>query len=142
VGILAVERCMRLMRLLILAAAGVATAACASSTSPSHTLDSGVQGVTMVGPSCPVQPETTLCPDRPLANAKLTVTVQRSATVVATGRSDADGRFRIPLAPGTYVLHPANSSNSAVPPSASARPFLIHPHTYTEIRVNFDSGIR
>ena len=96
----------------------------------------------MVGPTCPVQQETAICPDQPLASANLTVTRQGSATVVATTRSDGHGHFRIPLAPGAYILHPANPSDSAVPPSAPARPFLVHPHGYTELTVKFDSGIR
>jgi hypothetical protein len=131
------------MRLLILALVGLATAACAASRpSPSQPLDSGVQGVTMVGPTCPVQPDTAACPDQPFAKANLTVTRQGSATVVATGRSDADGYFRIPLAPGAYTLHPANPAGTAVPPSAPARAFLVHPDAYTQLTLRFDSGIR
>jgi hypothetical protein len=134
---------MRPIRLLILALVGLGTAACAASeTSPPQPLDSGVQGITMVGPTCPVQQENAACPDQPLANANLTVTRESSATTVATGRSDADGHFRIPLAPGNYVLQPANPSGDAVPPSAPARPFVVHPHAYTEVPVKFDSGIR
>jgi hypothetical protein len=141
-GIPAVGRGMGPIRLLILALVGLGTAACAASgTSPPQALDSGVQGVTMVGPTCPVQQETA-CPDQPLASANLTVTRQGSATTVATGRSDADGHFRIPLAPGAYILRPANPSGDAVPPSAPARPFVVHPHAYTELTVKFDSGIR
>jgi hypothetical protein len=131
------------MRLLILTLIVFGTAACAASgTSPPKPLDSGVQGVTMVGPTCPVQQEAAACPDQPLARASLTITREGSATTVATGRSDADGHFRIPLAPGAYILHPANPSGSAMPPSAPARPFLVHPHAYTEVTVEFDSGIR
>jgi hypothetical protein len=131
------------MRLLILALVGLAAAACAASgTSPPQPLDSGVQGVALVGPTCPVQRETAACPDQPLAKVNLTVTRQGSATMAANGRSDANGHFRIPLAPGAYTLHPANPAGTAVPPSAPPRPFLVHPHAYTELTVRFDSGIR
>jgi hypothetical protein len=137
------RRCVGSIRLIILALVALATAACAGGgASPPQALDSGVQGVTMVGPTCPAQQENAACPDRPLADANLHVTRQGSAAMVATGRSDADGRFRIPLAPGAYVLHPANPSGSAVPPSAPARPFSVDPHAYTELTVRFDSGIR
>jgi hypothetical protein len=134
---------MRPIRLLILALVAIAGTACgAVGGSPPRALDSGVQGVTMVGPTCPVQRDTAACPDQPLANANLSVTRQGAATVVATGRSDADGQFRIPIAPGAYVLHPANPSGGAVPPTAPARPFVVHPHAYTELTVRYDSGIR
>jgi hypothetical protein len=131
------------IRLIIVALVALATAACAAGgTSPPQALDSGVQGVTMVGPTCPVQRENAACPDQPLANASLTVTRQGSTAVVATGHSDADGRFRISLVPGAYMLLPANPSGSAVPPSAPARPFSVDPHAYTELTVRFDSGVR
>ena len=134
---------MRPIRMLILALTGLAIVACAgSSTSQHQPLDSGVQGVTMVGPTCPAQPEAADCPDQPLATANLTITRQGSATVVATGRSDADGRFRIPLDPGTYTLHPSNPAGTTTPPSASAQSFVVHPHIYTALTVSFDSGIR
>jgi hypothetical protein len=132
----------RSIRVLILLVLGAATVACATSGTRPGALDSGVQGVIAVGPSCPVQPATLPCPDQPLADVDLTVIRQGSTTVVGGARSDAKGRFRIPLAPGAYVLNRAEPSNGAVPASARARPFLIYAHTFTELRMTFDSGIR
>jgi hypothetical protein len=134
---------MRPIRLLILALVGLANVGCAAiGTSQHQPPDSGVQGITMVGPTCPGQPDAATCPDQPLAKANLTITRQGSATVLATGQSDANGHFRIPLDPGAYTLRPTNPAGTSLPPLASPRPFVVHPHTFTELTISFDSGIR
>jgi peptidoglycan/xylan/chitin deacetylase (PgdA/CDA1 family) len=53
--------------------------------------------------------------------------------------TDENGRFRIPLAPGEYILHPESPN---VMPFASDQSFIVEVGIYTEIIVNYDSGIR
>lgn len=70
-------------------------------------VDSGVSGQTMVDGGCPVLRPESPCPDRPLP-ARIVVVAADSAAIVTSIDTDSDGRFRIPLAPGRYVLQPSN----------------------------------
>jgi hypothetical protein len=115
---------------------------CASSsgqgTSPA--LASGIVGRTMVGPECPVMQAASPCPDRPL-QAQLVVTAAGSTEAVATVVTDGTGHFRIPLAPGSYTVHPGNLTGTALP---TAQPVTVTVVTgrFTDLTISFDSGIR
>jgi hypothetical protein len=102
--------------------------------------DSGIQGTTTVDSGSPIVYSTPR-PRRPLA-ARLLISPQRVDTAAAiTAESDAQGRFRVPLAPGTYTVHPENLTGAPVP---TARPttVTVHPGTWTDLDIQFDSGIR
>jgi hypothetical protein len=120
--------------------AGCAHSAPAGSTSTASLPDSGIQGRTMVDAGSPMVYGRTPSPDRPLS-ARLTVTGEHDARSVAEATSDADGRFRIPLPPGTYVLHPANLTGSVVP-AATPMTVTVAPGAFTSVTVSFDSGVR
>jgi hypothetical protein len=78
------------------------------------------------------------CPDQPLV-ADLEVQDLR-ARVVARGRSEADGRYRIAVGPGEYMLVPLSPSVGL--PFASPIPITVHEGNWTEADVFYDSGIR
>ena len=91
------------VRLLVLVLALVAAvAACgAAAKAPA---DSGVRGRVFIGPLCPVVQEGVPCPDAPF---EASIRIRReSGKAVKTVRSGKDGRFRVNLAPGRYVLSP------------------------------------
>jgi hypothetical protein len=125
----------RSLRTLVLAliAAGL-LAACRSPA----TLDSGVEGRVWVGPMCPVIQEGVDCPDAPLA-AELVVEGENGRTV-ARGESDADGLYRIPLAPGDYRLVPQPGENRL--PWAPTQDFRVTADEWVRLDVYYDSGIR
>jgi hypothetical protein len=100
--------------------------------------DSGIRGRAVVGPMCPVEIAGTPCPDRPL-QAKFEV-VDASGKVVDTVSTGKDGRFQVPLPPGTYVLRAA-ASNSPFP-TLKEMTVRVRAHRFTSIVVAFDSGIR
>jgi hypothetical protein len=58
---------------------------------------------------------------------------------VAEVRSDPDGRFRIILEPGTYMLRPASA---AIYPQAPAQAVTVARDKFTPVRIVYDSGIR
>lgn len=129
---------MRLLpRLLVLAALAVIVAACGATPSPPE--DSGIDGIVFIGPLCPVVQEGVPCPDAPY---EASIRVQRpSGEVVATVRAAKDGRFRVNLAPGEYVLEPL-PPNEGAPPYASPVTVEVDAHVFTPVTISYDSGIR
>lgn len=126
---------------LAVGAALAGLAACGSSAAPSQPpTTSGVQGSAVVDAGCPVLRGASTCPDRPIT-ARLTVRSAGSDRSLASVTTDADGRFRIPMAPGSYVLHPANTTGAPVP-LAPDLPFTVTADHFTTLTVTFDSGVR
>lgn len=99
--------------------------------------DSGIEGQVLVGPMCPVVREGESCPDQPY-QATLTITTSSGREIVRF-QTDENGRFRVPLAPGEYVLHP---ESPGMLPFASEQPFSVRAGEFTHIVVSYDSGIR
>jgi hypothetical protein len=84
----------------------LAASGCGAGDSPA-TAGSGVEGVVVAEPACPVQAEPRSGPDdctpRPVP-AEVEVRAVRTSTVVATVPTSADGGFRVGLDPGEYEL--------------------------------------
>jgi hypothetical protein len=99
--------------------------------------DSGIQGQVFIGPMCPVVQVGEECPDQPY-QALLTVNSPKGERIVQF-QTDKEGRFRIPLQPGEYILHP-ESPNSL--PFAAEQSVIVEDGRYTQVIVNYDSGIR
>ena len=98
---------------------------------------SGVEGQVFIGPVCPVVQEGQECPDQPY-QATLTVNNSNGREIVKV-QTDAQGRFKIPLEPGEYILHPESPN---VMPYANEQTFTVVSGKFTQITVNYDSGIR
>ncbi len=94
----------------------------------------------MVDGGCPMIQSSSPCPDKPIA-AHLVVTKVGNDQPIAAVDSDSDGRFRLALPPGDYVLHPTNLTG-AIHPAASALTVHVQDGRYTTVTVPFDSGIR
>lgn len=109
-------------------------AACAAPPTPT---DSGVEGKVLIGPMCPVVQEGQECPDQPY-QAALTVLSPNGRKIVQV-QTDEQGGFKIPLAPGEYILHPESPE---VLPFASDQNFVVEAGRFTKLVVNYDSGIR
>jgi hypothetical protein len=90
-----------------------------------------------MGPMCPVVQPGQGCPDQPY-QATLTVNSPSGGTIVQF-QTDGQGHFRIPLAPGQYILHPESPNGM---PFAADQSIIVGTGQYTQIVVNYDSGIR
>jgi hypothetical protein len=101
--------------------------------------DSGIEGLVLIGPTCPVEQVGQECDDKPYAGA-IKIVDASSGEVVTTMRSGDDGRFRVALPPGSYRLEPVPASGGL--PYGKPIDVLVRPHTYEEVTVSFDSGIR
>ena len=120
-------------RLLILGA--LMLSAC-TSFNPTPT-DSGVEGQVLIGPMCPIVQIGQECPDQPY-QAVLTVSNSTGERIVQI-QTEKDGTFKIPLAPGEYILHPESPN---VMPSAQEQSFTVETGKFTKLTVSYDSGIR
>jgi len=99
--------------------------------------DGGIEGQVSIGPMCPVVQVGQECPDQPY-QASLAVNSPDGRMIVRF-QADENGRFKIPLAAGQYILHP-ESPNAM--PFATEQSFVVEDGQYTQIMVNYDSGIR
>ncbi|MFN8591083.1 MAG: hypothetical protein U0031_06420 [Thermomicrobiales bacterium] len=99
---------------------------------------SGIVGDVRIGPMCPVMREDDPCPDQPYA-ANLLIQNQDGEEICATRSSD-DGRFRVGLPPGDYLLVP--EGGEPTPPYAAPMPVTVDPDAFTYVLVSYDSGIR
>lgn len=119
------------------AIAALAALALIGHASASTRVDSGIRGKVTYGPTCPVERPGETC-ERPY-DAKLRIRSRSTMKVVATLRSGKDGRFRVRLRPGRYVVEPVSGNPY---PRAKSVPATVHAHKFTRITVAFDSGIR
>ena len=108
--------------------------ACASPSTPA---DSGIEGQVLLGPMCPVVREEVACPDQPY-QATLTV-LSLNGRKIAQVQTNEHGKFKIPLSPGEYILHPEAPN---VMPFAAEQTFVVDKGRFTQITVHYDSGIR
>ncbi len=97
----------------------------------------GIEGIVLLGPQCPVQLPDDSCPDLPY-QAVIDVRAVGGG-VVTRVRSAADGRFRVGLLPGSYVVDPESGS---LFPTAESQEVLVQAGVYTAVTIHFDTGIR
>ncbi|MFH0915061.1 MAG: hypothetical protein V1912_01265 [bacterium] len=99
--------------------------------------DGGVVGEVRIGPLRPVE-QPGVENTAPYA-ADLVVKSVPQGKAVAEARSGDDGLFRIVLAPGDYLLEPENGDPL---PRAEPQTFTVVRGRFTEVHVEYDSGIR
>ncbi len=97
----------------------------------------GIEGIVLLGPQCPVQSIDNPCPDLPY---QVWIDVRRAAGGSVTRfRSGEDGRFRVGLRPGLYVLDPESGNPF---PAASEQEVEVQEGVHTQVVVSLDTGIR
>ncbi|WP_367321911.1 carboxypeptidase-like regulatory domain-containing protein [Streptomyces sp. HUAS ZL42] len=109
-------------------------------SSTSATPQSGVKGVVVVYPTCPVEglPADDGQSCEPVPTRAAVQAYGASGSVVATERSGHDGRFQLALRPGAYVLR------ATAGPGTTCHPIdvTVSPGTFTDVTVHCDTGIR
>jgi hypothetical protein len=101
--------------------------------------DSGIVGQVIIGPTCPVEMPGLDCADKPY-QATLTV-LTPSGNKVNRFTTEADGTFRVNLAPGDYILHPESPGDMGLP-YGTEQAFTVVPGQFAQLLVMYDSGIR
>jgi len=97
---------------------------------------SGIDGVVLAGPTCPVERVGSPCPDQPVS-ARLKI-VDGHGNVVAELRTAADGSFHIDVTPGRYTIEDAD----AVPPSGAPSEVEVVASQRAHATLHWDTGIR
>ena len=111
--------------------------ACVSSDLLGPDAPQGIDGVALLSPLCPVLTEENPCPDQPY---QAWVGVESaSGRLVTRFETGEDGRFRVGLRPGHYILVPESGDPF---PIASEQAVDVIPGVYAEVMINFDTGIR
>jgi VCBS repeat-containing protein len=77
------------------------------------------------------------CPDRPFQGQVAATSADGSTTTVAT---DAEGRFMMDLAAGTYTVSAVTSGGG--PPTAKPQSVTVRDGSYTQVTLEVDTGIR
>jgi hypothetical protein len=95
---------------------------------------SGVRGIVLLGPTCPVETVDSPCPDQPLeANVRVS-----GPGGTATVRSGRNGTFQIFLEPGRYALRALASGVQTSKPVA----VTVIAGRWANVTLSVDSGIR
>jgi len=101
--------------------------------------DSGIRGVVLSGPQCPVETLESPCPDLPVAGIVVRVTAS-DGSVAAEPVTDAEGRFETPVSAGEYVVLPVAETGGAT--SAKPQNVTVVEGEFAEVSLLVDTGIR
>ena len=132
---------MRGVRTVTLAAGILALAGCGDEA-PTAQTNSGVTGSVHLGPQCPVETADNPCEDEPAANVTVTVSERipgdsyAAGEVVARATTNADGSYRIVVAPGDYVV----TADAGM--SCELRDARVTDEAYAKVDIPCDTGIR
>lgn len=107
---------------------------------PVKSNDSGIRGVILRGPTCPVEriPPDPMCADKPYETL---VSVFKSTDLVhavAFAQSGADGTFVINLPPGNYVI----GAGESMLPRCPQVELDVLAHSYATTTISCDTGVR
>lgn len=111
-----------------------------STGSGGTTLTTGVRGIVLLGPTCPVEhiPPNPACADKPYATA-IAVYSAGSESPYMIGSSDANGAFEFPLPLGSYTLAAAGGT---VFPRCAEASVVVTASGYATTTISCDTGIR
>ena len=115
--------------------------ACAQSIpiDPTPSTTNGIEGWVTEGPMCPgpVPVGNNPCPNQPYQAT--IIILNANNTQVAQTQSNANGYFKIELAPGTYTIHPVSGKSF---PYAADQTVTVVPGQYSQVTIMFDTGMR
>ncbi len=109
---------------------------------PANPIASGIKGVVMLGPTCPVMrnPPDPQCADKPYQTT-LAVSIADGTRTISTVTSDSQGKFMVNLPYGTYVVQSADT-RTMYPRCHSDGSIIVNANRFTEVTISCDTGIR
>jgi hypothetical protein len=110
-----------------------------ASTAPAASGGTGIGGVAVAGPTCPVErPGDSACQPRPVEGAVIVVT-DAAREEVGQATTDAQGQFFIPLAAGRYLVTAGDVEGLMGPPASME---VVVSDGEATIELEYDTGIR
>lgn len=119
----------------LLLALAVAVAACGGDGAAGAS--SGIRGQALAGPQCPVEIQGSPCPDVPWVG--VVVATDADSGDEFTAETDAEGRFELALAPGTYEV---TIKSGTMLPFAKPQTVTVEAGAFAQVVVSVDTGIR
>ena len=119
----------------------ITLAACADGGSPAPAASggTGISGVAVAGPTCPVErPGDSACAPRPVAGAVIVVT-DPAREEVGQATTDAEGRFFVALPAGSYLVTAGDVEGLMGPPASME---VVVSDGEATIELTYDTGIR
>lgn len=101
--------------------------------------NSGIEGQVLLSPTSPVVSSDKPRTDKPY-KAKLKILNQDREEIFQTDTDD-EGRFKIALEPGEYIISPV-APNLNRPPYPEEQKIIVKSNEFTKVTVLFDTGIR
>jgi len=134
------------LRLLLVALVTFSAAGCQAildpevpPTSAPTPVRSGIRGVVNLGPTCEGATRASPCIEAYSADLVL---LDADDQVVARVTSGADGRFEVTVPPGVYTIQPVPPANGDQFPAGRTVTVIVGEEAFTEIGVEYDTGIR
>lgn len=121
----------------IVSALVVLLAACGEQA-PVSKPESGIRGVVVSGPQCPVVTVQKPCPDLPVPG--IVVRVSAADGSARETRTDSAGRFDVAVAPGGYVVRPV--VDSGMPTFSKPVGVKVPDQGFVDVALHVDTGIR
>jgi hypothetical protein len=104
--------------------------------------DNGITGIVTLGPLRPVVREGDTEPnEKPYPDAVILIKDANGDKIIKQIKSDQNGEFTVALFPNTYTLEPQTPGGSILP-RASPQTVEVKQGQYTEVKIEYDTGIR
>jgi hypothetical protein len=118
------------------------TATTTGVTTPPITTTSGISGIVLLGPTCPVMrnPPDPQCADKPYSGT-FVVTTSDGSRIITQFNSDSQGKFKVNVPAGEYEIRSA-STTTFYPRCSSNGIVSVKAGTFTDTTVSCDTGIR
>lgn len=128
-----------LLSIIILISISFGLVACQKAPQKSD-YNSGIKGTAVIGPIQPVS-RPGEANSKPYPDALITIKSFSDNKEVAKSTVQEDGSFVISLPAGVYILEATNPTGSFLP-YAQTMQIEVFADQYTDVTINFDSGIR
>lgn len=103
--------------------------------------ESGIIGIVLLGPTCPVVREGLDCDDKPY-ETDIVIKNKSANKIIVTIRSGKDGKFKVVLPAGEYWAIPQPEKKTGWPIPGSPQLVRVETGKFSEIEIHYDTGIR
>jgi hypothetical protein len=103
-------------------------------------VESGIEGQSVITPTSPVLRANMPKPDPAPFETTLVVVTAEEGREVARLKTGSDGRFRVALPPGQYIVKPVQQN--ARWPRGGEQEVTVRAGKFSQVTITFDSGIR